>query len=92
MSIEIVANYQNLFSLWEMHIDSVSADMCEINARAGVGDFHVSKPQKGGEDHKQIAHAVAFIFRIISVRFPRYHRQRRPSFLKVLFTRFIDTN
>ena len=71
MRIEIIANQQNLFCVWKMHIDDISTDMCEINARALVSDFNMSKPQKGCENHKQIAHAIAFIFRILSVRFTR---------------------
>ena len=47
MCIEIIANQQNLFCVWEMHIHYISADMCEINASALVSDFNVSKPVKG---------------------------------------------
>ena len=90
--IEVIANQQNLFCVWEMHIHYISADMCEINASALVCDFNVSKAEKGCENHKQIADAIAFIFRIISIRFAWHHWERRTHFLKVLFTRLIDTH
>ena len=69
MCIEVIANQQNLFCVWEMHIHYISADMCEINASALVSDFNVSKAVVGCENHEQIADAIAFIFRIISIRF-----------------------
>ena len=92
MRIEIITNQHYFFSVWKMRVHNVSTDMCEINASALVSDFNVSKSLKGCENHKEIAHAIAFIFRIISVRFANRHRERGASFLKVLFTRLIDTH
>ena len=49
MCIEIIANQQNLFCVWEMHIHYISADMCEINASALVSDFNMSNPSRGAK-------------------------------------------
>ena len=88
MGIEIITNQQDLFSIWKMHIDYISTDMCEINARASVGDFDVSKPQKGCENHKQIADAIALIFRIKATGSTDDTRQRRPNVFEMLFYSF----
>ena len=66
--------------------------MRKIKARACVGDFNVPKPQKGRENHKQIANTIALVFRIISTRYTASHRQRMSSFFDMLFTRFINTD
>ena len=66
VSIEIIANESNLFSVSKMNIHQVSTDMSKINTGSSVSYFNMPKPLKGRKNHEQIANAISGVLRVIS--------------------------
>jgi hypothetical protein len=92
MGMQVVRHPHNLFRLRKMHLDKVFEAMGKVDIRTPVCDLHVSPPFHRGQEHAQVADAVALIFISIALRLAWFARSGRSGFFDLLLTRFIKAH
>ena len=91
MGIEIIQHHHEFLCVREVYIAELFDAVCPIDTGTGVRHLDMPPAFQRSKHHKQIAHPVPFIFRIVACWVTSFHRQRKPGFFPLLLTRFIET-
>ena len=74
VSVEIIHDNDQLFSIWKMNIDQLTHTMCPVNHGATLSDLDMSPPGQGCKKDEHIGRARAPIFEVITRQLPRLGR------------------
>ena len=71
MRAQVVLDQRDFGRVGKMSVGEVSERMGVIDGGMTVGDFHVPPAFERREQHEQIGDAVAFVFVVLALGFPR---------------------